>query len=89
MSKDILSNVRLNFQQKRLTRWFIFTYPKTTTLFGVTLLSLYVYIVNSSTKANSDGMKSITNAVYAQDNKAKRTMSGALIYDGSITRNDL
>jgi hypothetical protein len=70
------------FHERKLFRWFVFTYPKTTILITTGLISGYIYGGSVITKEMKNQSRELNNAFHAENNQTKRS-NNILIYDGS------
>ena len=80
---DFFKHLKYNYSQRQTIRFFMFTYPKTTSVLGlVTFVALSVVCLKELKKIENFN-NSFRNTVYSNDNSSKRNKT-ILIYDGEL-----
>ena len=70
------------FHERKLIRWLLFTYPKSSALFATSLLSIYIYAGLRVHRATKKEKNSIEYSVHQTDSSIRRTKK-ILIYNAA------
>ena len=81
-----LEGLRDSFHSKKLTRWIIFTYPKTCLTLFVTMIGGLSYYTKVTTDDSRAKKLSFQEAIYSNDNLTRHGHN-AVIYNSSSKKN--
>lgn len=82
-NNSFFANAWYNFHRRRLLRWVVFTYPKSTASFATAIVAGAIFVGMRSVREQSRFALSFKDAIHSDDNKPKKSINGILIYDGS------
>jgi hypothetical protein len=79
---EFLRNLKYNYSQRQTFRFFLFTYPKSSTLVSLISISGLLYATLIEIDKMTEDRDSFTKTIHSNENNPKRNKN-ILIYDSS------